>query len=158
MLEVEPPGPPDRSELGLLGSVLGAGSEHWSCGPAVGSEVHVNPAHLAVTHFHKAQAGAVVRPRPAAPDAGSDPVGDGPGRRLGETPALRIPVSAQSPSAETPGKGVARVSGSTLTQPFSVRPAFTTTSDTLCTGMPMNRSNGSSWSLKCATLPAGSMP
>ena len=57
MLEVEPPGPPDRSELGLLGGVLGAGSEHWSCGPAVGSEVHVNPAHLAVTHFHKAQAG-----------------------------------------------------------------------------------------------------
>jgi len=41
VLEVEPPGPPDRSELGLLGGVLGAGSEHWSCGPAVGPEVQL---------------------------------------------------------------------------------------------------------------------
>jgi hypothetical protein len=42
--------------------------------------------------------------------------------------------------------------------PFSVSPPSTSTSGTLCTGMPMNRSYGSLWSLKCAILLAGSMP
>ena len=48
LLEVEPPGPTDRSELGLLSDVLRARSQQWSCGLSVGPEVYVDPADLAV--------------------------------------------------------------------------------------------------------------
>ena len=91
VLQIEPSGPTDRSEVGLLGCVLRARSQQWSCGPSLGPEVHIDPAHLAFAHLHKAQAGAVVGPGPAAPNASSDLVGDGPGGRLGEDTGLGDP-------------------------------------------------------------------
>src|SRR4029453_478570 len=91
MLQVEPPGATDCSEFGLLGGVLRARAQQWSFGPSLGPEVHVDPTHLAIAHLHEAQAGAVIGPGPAAPAAGSDLVGDGPGSRLGEDPGLGNP-------------------------------------------------------------------
>ena len=140
VLEVEPPGATDCSEFGLLSRVARAGSQQRSRRPTLGAEVHVDPAHLAVAHFHKAQTGAVIRPGAAAPDAGSYLVGDGPGGRLGEDAGLGDPGLGTITECVDARKGVARVSGSTFTQPFSVSPASTNTSGTLCTGMPMNRS------------------
>ena len=52
VLEVEPPGLPDRSELGLLGGVLGAGSEHSKLWARRRPGSAVNPAHLAVARRH----------------------------------------------------------------------------------------------------------
>src|SRR5215204_6488535 len=60
-------------------------------------------------------------------------------------PARGTGASAQSPSAYTFGKGVARFRGSTAIQPSvppRVSPEASTTAGTRCTGIPMNNSYG----------------
>ena len=49
MLEVEPPGPADGAEFGLLGGVLHARSEKRGGRPCLGPEAHINSTDLTVT-------------------------------------------------------------------------------------------------------------
>jgi hypothetical protein len=106
VLEVEPPGPTGLAELGLLGGVLHARSKQRGRRPRLGAEAHTNSADLTVTHFYKAQAGALVRPEPAAANASRDLVGNGPGRRLGENTGLQDPcLGTVAERVKRPGTG-----------------------------------------------------
>ncbi len=105
MLEVEPPGPTGLAELGLLGGLLHARSKQRGRRPCLGAEAHINSADPTVTHFYKAQGGAVVRPEPAAADASRDLVGDGPGCGFGEDTGLRDPCLGSHPARKRQGTG-----------------------------------------------------